>query len=118
GAWLAAPGQPARRLRVTGCAELAQAMVATGFGYAARDRAVQAAVVAAVLPRVRDIRRFGSAALDLCFLAAGRFDAYYEFGLHAWDYAAGGLVAAEAGAVLSGAGGRPPGGGPVARARP
>src|SRR5262249_43312215 len=109
GAWLSAPGQPDRRLRVTGCAELAQAMVATGFGYAARDRAVQAAVVAGLLPRVRDIRRFGSAALDLCFLAAGRFDAYYEFGLHAWDYAAGGLVAAEAGAVLSGAGGGPPG---------
>ncbi len=109
GAWLAAPGQPDRRLRVTGCTELAQALVSTGFGYSARDRAAQAVVVASVLPRVRDIRRFGSAALDLCFLAAGRVDAYYEHGLHAWDYAAGGLVAAEAGAELTGLYGRPPG---------
>ena len=109
GAWLAAPGGPNRRLRVTGCTELAQALVSTGFGYSAADRAVQAVVVAAVLPQVRDIRRFGSAALDLCFLAAGRVDAYYEHGLHAWDYAAGGLVAAEAGAELTGLHGRPPG---------
>jgi myo-inositol-1(or 4)-monophosphatase len=109
GAWLAAPGQPDRRLRVTGCTELAQALVSTGFGYSALDRAAQAVVVAAVLPRVRDIRRFGSAALDLCFLAAGRVDAYYEHGLHLWDYAAGGLVAAEAGAELTGLHGRPPG---------
>src|SRR5262249_25313833 len=80
----------------------------TGFGYAARDRAVQAAVVAAVLPRVRDIRRLGSAALDLCFLAAGRDDAYYESGLHAWDYAAGGPVAAGGGRRPGRAGGAAP----------
>jgi myo-inositol-1(or 4)-monophosphatase len=118
GAWLSGPGTADRRLAVTGCAELAQAMVATGFGYAARDRAVQAAVVAGLLPRVRDIRRLGSAALDLCYLAAGRVDAYYESRLNPWDFAAGGLVAAEAGAVLSGLHGRPPGGGMFAAAAP
>jgi myo-inositol-1(or 4)-monophosphatase len=73
------------------------AMVATGFSYEAAIRARQAAVVARVLPRVRDIRRVGAAALDLSWLAAGRFDAYYERGLHAWDVAAGNLIAARAG---------------------
>jgi len=97
---------------------LPQAMVATGFGYAARDRAAQAAVVAALLPRVRDIRRLGAASLDLCFLAAGRLDAYYESGLNPWDFAAGGLIAAEAGAMLSGLHGRPPGGALFAAAAP
>jgi myo-inositol-1(or 4)-monophosphatase len=66
-------------------------------------------VVAAVLPRVRDIRRGGSCAVDLCSLAAGRVDAYYEQGLNYWDYAAGGLIATEAGARVSGLAGRPPG---------
>jgi myo-inositol-1(or 4)-monophosphatase len=66
-------------------------------------------VVAELLPRVRDIRRFGSAALDLCAVAAGRVDAYYELGLHPWDHAAGALVAAEAGAVVRGLRGEPVG---------
>jgi myo-inositol-1(or 4)-monophosphatase len=109
GAWLDAPGRPAHRLAVTGCAELSQALVATGFGYAAAARARQAAVAARLLPRVRDIRRLGAASLDLCYLAAGRIDAYYEQGLHAWDYAAGGLIAAEAGAVRTGLRDRPAG---------
>jgi myo-inositol-1(or 4)-monophosphatase len=86
---------------------LAQALVATGFGYAAARRTVQGEVVAAVLPRVRDIRRGGSAAVDLCSVAAGRVDAFYERGLNHWDYAAGGLIAAEAGARLGGLAGRP-----------
>jgi myo-inositol-1(or 4)-monophosphatase len=118
GAWLSGPRTADRRLAVTGCTQLPQAMVATGFGYAARERAEQARVVAALLPRVRDIRRLGSAALDLCFLAAGRLDAYYETRLNPWDFAAGGLVAAEAGAVLSGLHGRPPGGELFAAAGP
>ena len=81
-------------------ADLATAMVATGFGYDAAVRARQAAVVARLLPRVRDIRRFGSAALDLCWYSAGRWDAYYERGVQPWDVAAGGLVASRAGLEL------------------
>lgn len=76
---------------------LATAMVATGFSYDAGVRARQAVVLARVLPRVRDIRRFGAAALDLCWCACGRFDGYYERGLHAWDIAAGSLIAQRAG---------------------
>ena len=76
--------------------------MATGFGYEAARRAVQGEVVAAVLPRVRDIRRGGSCAVDLCSLAAGRVDAYYERGVNYWDYAAGGLIAPEAGARWAG----------------
>jgi myo-inositol-1(or 4)-monophosphatase len=95
-------------LAVGGAPTLATALVATGFGYAAERRAVQAEWVAHVLPRVRDIRRAGSAALDLCWVAAGRVDAYYEQGTHIWDYAAGALVASEAGAWVGGFDGGPP----------
>jgi myo-inositol-1(or 4)-monophosphatase len=77
--------------------DLATAMVATGFGYDSRVRARQAAVVARVLPRARDIRRFGAAAMDLAWCACGRWDAYYERGVHAWDVAAGTLIAGRAG---------------------
>ena len=77
--------------------ELALAMVATGFSYDAAVRARQAAAVGRVLPRARDIRRAGSAALDLCWCACGRYDAYYERGLHAWDVTAGLLIASGAG---------------------
>lgn len=77
--------------------DLGTAMVATGFGYDADVRAAQAAVVARLLPQVRDIRRLGSAALDLAWTAAGRYDAYYEYGLNAWDRAAGDLLCAAAG---------------------
>src|SRR5436305_1875829 len=80
--------------------ELATAMVATGFGYDAEVRERQAAVLARVLPRVRDIRRVGAAALDLAWCACGRFDAYYERGLKQWDVAAGGLIAARAGLAV------------------
>jgi myo-inositol-1(or 4)-monophosphatase len=79
------------------CDRLDTAMVATGFGYDAAMRARQAAVVARVLPRVRDIRRAGAAAIDLAWAACGRFDAYYERGLKVWDLAAGELIAARAG---------------------
>lgn len=77
--------------------DLATAMVATGFAYEAAMRARQAAVLARVLPRVRDIRRFGSAALDLAWCACGRFDAYYERGVKPWDVAVGSLIARRAG---------------------
>ena len=80
---------------------LSQRLVGTGFSYLLETRTRQAAAVSAMLREVRDVRRIGSAALDLCFVAAGRFDAYVEEGLHEWDKAAGGLVATEAGAVLS-----------------
>lgn len=79
---------------------LAQALVATGFAYGADVRAGQAAVLTRLLPAVRDIRRFGSAALDLCWTAAGRFDAYYERGPKRWDVAAGALICARAGLVV------------------
>jgi myo-inositol-1(or 4)-monophosphatase len=98
-----------RRLTGPRDVPLAQAVVGTGFGYDAAVRARQAQVVAPLLPRIADVRRLGAAALDLCFLAGGRLDAYFEAGLNPWDYAAGGLVALEAGCVLSGLRGRPPG---------
>jgi myo-inositol-1(or 4)-monophosphatase len=87
-------GEP---IEPAGGRELPRAMVATGFGYDADVRARQAAVVARVLPRVRDIRRVGAAALDLAWCAAGRFDAYYERGVQPWDVAAGALIAERAG---------------------
>jgi myo-inositol-1(or 4)-monophosphatase len=110
GGWLesaAAEGDRVR-LRCRPGVPLEQALVATGFGYQAGRRKVQGEVVAALLPRVRDIRRAGVAAVDLCSVAAGRVDAYYERGLNQWDYAAGALIAAEAGAVVGGLGGAPP----------
>ncbi|HEY1641100.1 MAG TPA: inositol monophosphatase family protein [Streptosporangiaceae bacterium] len=111
GAWLQRPGTApaaaAQRLACTSGVPLAAALVGTGFGYEAGRRVVQGAVIAAVLPLVRDIRRGGSAAVDLCSVAAGRLDAFYERGLHAWDFAAGGLIAREAGAQVGGLHGRP-----------
>jgi myo-inositol-1(or 4)-monophosphatase len=82
-------------------ASLSQSLLATGFGYDARVRARQAEVVARVLPRVRDIRRDGSAALDLAWTAAGRMDAYFERGVKPWDIAAGTLICERAGLSVS-----------------
>jgi len=107
GAWLAVEGADPVPLAVSAPPSLEQTLVATGFGYRAEARRAQGAAVADLLPRVRDIRRFGSSALDLCSLAAGRVDAYYELGLNPWDHAAGALIATEAGAVLGGLPGRP-----------
>ncbi|MFE3452135.1 inositol monophosphatase family protein [Nonomuraea sp. NPDC059194] len=107
GAVLHQDGLPMSRLRCNSGVPLAQALVATGFGYDAARRRVQGQVVAAVLPAVRDIRRGGSCAIDLCSVAAGRVDAYYERGINYWDYAAAGLIAAEAGARIGGLNGRP-----------
>ncbi len=80
-----------------GRSTLATSLVGTGFGYNADRRAWQAEVAAHVLPRVRDLRRFGSAALDLCWVAGGRLDAYYEWGLNPWDLSAGAVICREAG---------------------
>jgi myo-inositol-1(or 4)-monophosphatase len=79
---------------------IATALVATGFSYSSDRRARQGKVIAGLLPQIRDIRRMGSAALDLCSVASGRVDAYFEVGLSAWDFAAGALIAAEAGAEV------------------
>jgi myo-inositol-1(or 4)-monophosphatase len=97
GGGAACNGQP---IHVSGQRVLGEALVATGFSYAAEHRHRQAEVLVQLLPRVRDIRRFGAASVDLCFVAAGRVDAYFEHGLQPWDSAAGLLVAAEAGARL------------------
>ncbi|MFL6023114.1 MAG: inositol monophosphatase family protein [Marmoricola sp.] len=100
-------GEP---IRVAVPVELGQAVVGTGFNYRPEVREIQARTVAAMLPRVADIRRFGSCALDLCAVAEGSLDGYVEEGVGgAWDYTAGGLVATEAGAevqVLTGVAGR------------
>ncbi|RFZ49795.1 Inositol-1-monophosphatase SuhB [Mycobacterium marinum] len=90
--------QGTRELHCTAVEDLSMALLGTGFGYSAGRRATQAALLARMLPMVRDVRRIGSAALDLCMVAAGRLDAYYEHGLQLWDRAAGALIAAEAGA--------------------
>ncbi len=96
-------------IRCSAQTDLAFALVATGFAYAAETRSVQARALTTVLPAVRDIRRLGSAALDLCMVARGRVDAYFEAGMQPWDWAAGALIATEAGARVGGLGGRPPG---------
>ncbi|MDY6996514.1 MAG: inositol monophosphatase family protein [Actinomycetota bacterium] len=85
-------------LRCSAADELPMALIGTGFAYQRQRRTRQGEVVARLLPHVRDLRRIGSCALDLCMVAAGRLDAYYEEGVHVWDWAAGALIAAEAGA--------------------
>jgi myo-inositol-1(or 4)-monophosphatase len=91
------------------CERPETALIATGFAYAPDRRAAQAEVVGRVLPRVRDIRRAGAAALDLAWLAAGRLDGYYERGLNPWDWAAGRLLVEEAGGAAVELPGDPPG---------
>lgn len=102
GAWL---GE--RRLAVAEPSGLDRALVATGFGYRAERRERQGRIVAGLIGRVRDIRRAGSAALDLCAVAAGRVDGYFERGTHLWDHAAGALITTEAGARVEGFHGTP-----------
>ena len=97
-------GEP---VRVRECRDLARALVATGFGYDSERRRGQAEAAAQILPRVRDIRRAGAAALDLAWLAAGRLDGYWERGLKPWDWAAGRLLVEEAGGALAEMDGEP-----------
>ena len=92
-----------RSLEVAGQTSLDSALLATGFSYDREVRRRQSAVVADLLPRVRDIRRMGAAALDLCHVAAGRVDGYFERCTHPWDVAAGLVILGEAGGVASGA---------------
>ncbi len=103
GAWM--NGAP---ISVSDEDDLASALVGTGFGYLASRRALQAAVLPHVLPAVRDIRRNGVASLDLCWVACGRLDGYFEAGGQPWDVAAGLLIATEAGARAHGLDGGPP----------
>jgi len=91
----------ASRLSVSSKSSLADALVATGFSYLASERASAASILSRVLPLVRDVRRAGAASLDIAWTAAGRFDAYYEIPTHHWDWAAGVVIAREAGAVVS-----------------
>jgi myo-inositol-1(or 4)-monophosphatase len=96
-------------LSVSAETDLSRAMLATGFSYEPERRARQAGLMLELLPRVRDIRRAGAAALDLSYVAAGRVDAYYERGLNAWDWAAGRLIVEEAGGVVADLDGDPHG---------
>lgn len=113
GAWLGP-----HRLSGPRTVPLERAVVGTGFGYDRERRDRQGRVAAALLPLIADLRRIGSAALDLCSLACGRLDAYFEAGLNPWDYAAGALVAAEAGCTIAGLRGQSPGERMVAAAGP
>ena len=98
-------------LRASECAEPAQALIATGFGYEAEVRADQGRIVADLLPRVRDIRRAGAAAVDMCWVAQGVFDGYFERGTHLWDRAAATAICEAAGVRVGG-----PTGGPATNA--
>ena len=113
GAWRVSLGggesPPAGKLACNTGVPLERALIATGFGYDPGRRTVQGQVVGAVLPKVRDIRRNGACAIDLCSLAAGQVDGYYERGVQYWDIAAGSLIAREAGAIVAGLSGQPAG---------
>jgi len=102
GAWLGA-----RKLQCSPCHDISLALVGTGFSYAARRREKQGELIARLIPQVRDIRRCGAAAADLCYVADGRLDAYFEEFLQPWDLAAGLLIATEAGAIASDFSGAP-----------
>lgn len=101
GAWRVESGS-ATRLSGSACESLSQALVVTGFGYSAERRVRQAEVVTRIIGQVRDIRRSGCAVIDFCWLAEGRADGYYEYGLNPWDHAAAALVCREAGVAVIG----------------
>jgi myo-inositol-1(or 4)-monophosphatase len=105
-------------LAVSAVTDLAVALVGTGFSYDPVRRGKQGLVLAHLLPHVRDVRRMGGAALDLCSVGCARLDVFYERGLNLWDVAAGGLVAAEAGALVTDLEGRPTWSGMVVAAPP
>ncbi|WP_062133475.1 inositol monophosphatase family protein [Demequina aestuarii] len=105
GAW-----RDSQSLRRTSAPTLDSTLLGTGFQYVAERRVRQGEIVTGMLGRVRDIRRLGAAAVDLCLVAAGQLDAYYEHGLHPWDFAAAALIAQEAGVRVAGIDGGPPDG--------
>lgn len=108
GAWLRHGDREPRRLTIGEPPSLGHALAGTGFGYDTRRRLWQATMLVEVLPHLRDIRRIGSAALDICAVAAGTLDCYFERGLNPWDMAAAWLVLTESGAIFSGLAGGPP----------
>ncbi len=99
---------PSRVLRVGEVDQLGSALIGTGFGYTRERRRTQAELLLRVLPEIRDLRRIGSAALDLCAVASGQLDGFFEVGLNPWDLAGGWLVVTEAGGVVTGPGGGAP----------
>ncbi|MFJ9634355.1 inositol monophosphatase family protein [Streptomyces sp. NPDC091280] len=109
GAWATGAWEGERRLTCRPAPPLEQALVSTGFNYVTEVRVHQADVARKLIPLLRDIRRGGSAAVDLCDVAAGRLDGFYERGLNPWDLGAGDLIAREAGAVSGGRPGERPG---------
>lgn len=115
GAGASCDGRP---IRCSAQAEPAMALVATGFNYDRRLRASQAQAIGRLLPEIRDIRRMGSAALDLCAVASGQVDAFFEAGMAPWDWTAGAVIAREAGARVGGLRGRAPGGHTTLAANP
>jgi len=98
-----------REIRVSTSDSLADSLIATGFSYDLAERKDQGRLLAELIPLVRDIRRNGAAAVDLCHVASGALDGYFESGLKEWDLAAGGLIAREAGALVTGRMGAPAG---------
>jgi len=104
--WWACRGEGAFRngesIHVSEESELERALIGTGFAYSMELRKDQVRVINDLLPQCRDIRRLGAAAVDLCHVASGTLDAYFEVGLKEWDKAAGALIIAEAGGVVSG----------------
>lgn len=90
------------RLETSATSQLDMALIGTGFSYVTHERGAQAATAAALLPKIRDVRRLGSAAVDLCCVASGRLDGFYEQGLNLWDHAAASVIVEQAGGVVSG----------------
>ena len=118
GAYLRRGAGQAQRLRANANVPLHLALLATGFSYSTQTRAKQGARFATLIPHVRDIRRMGAAAVDLCLVASGMVDGYFEEELSPWDLAAGELIASEAGALVTNASGGPAGRDMVVAAHP
>lgn len=98
-----------KKIKTSQVKDLASALIATGFSYDFQKRIEQAELFSKLIPKIRDIRRLGAAGVDLCYVAMGVVDGFYEYGLNEWDYAAGGLIATEAGALMTGRNGGPVG---------